>query len=496
MKRISRVLVVGGGTAGFLTALALKRKLPQLDVTVIRSPEIGIIGVGEGSTPLFTQFIHDFLGIPIQEFVRHTQPGLKTGTRFHWGTRSHFYFPFGQFMTLKAEGLPRPVGFYLDHDDVGHAALSAARMDANRVFGFNADKSQLIVTDYAYHIENQRFAAYLEALVRSAGVQIIDGTVEAVHQDDTGITGLDLSDARRMHADLYVDCSGFRSLLLGKTLGEPRVDYSSTLACDRAVVGGWDRPAGEPMLSYTLSETMNAGWCWRIDHPDRIHRGYVYSSSFITDDAAEQELRSKNPLIGPTRIVKFTSGRFVRSWVKNVIAIGNASGFVEPLEATSLSIIATRCVLMVELLKDSDCMLCSAIAHLFNQSSSAIWDAVRDFLSLHYRFNTRLSTPFWVNRQNGTDMGNAQPLVDYVQQVGPSPALIAHFVTLGAVFNSSGYLAILSGLRAPMQYDHQPTAAELKIWQSWCASNANQAQSLATVEQSLSILGAGRQIHA
>jgi tryptophan halogenase len=494
MRPIERVAVVGGGTAGFLAALALKLKLPQLKVCLIRSPEIGIIGVGEGSTPPFTRFIHDFLGIPLQEFIRHTQPGLKTGTRFHWGPRSHFYFPFGLYMAMKVSDLPRAVGYYLDHGNIGHATLAAARMDANRVFGFNANKSLVIDPDYAYHVENERFAGYLEARVRTAGVDIIDGNIESVQQDENGITGLQLADTRQIAAELYIDCSGFRSLLLGKTLGEPRVDYSSTLACDRAVVGGWARPPGVPMLSYTLSDTMDAGWCWRIDHPDRINRGYVYSSAFISDDAAEQELRLKNPGIGPTRIVKFTSGRFDRSWVKNVVAIGNASGFVEPLEATSLAIIASRCQLMVELLQDSGCTLRPAMGALFNQNSAAIWDAVRDFLSLHYRFNTRLSTPFWVNRQNETNMGNAQPLVDYVQQMGPSPALTAAFVAIGAVFNASGYLAILTGLRMPTRYCYQPTALELTIWQNWCRSNLHQVQSLSTVEQALSILGAGRQI--
>ena len=499
MKVISKVVVVGGGTAGFIAALALKMKLPQLRVVVIRSPDIGIIGVGEGSTPPFTHFIHDFLGIPIQEFVRATEPGLKTGTCFLWGARPRFFFPFGHHMDLRAPGTPRAVGYYFNQDDFEHASPASSRMHANRVFGFNAQQTMMISPDYAYHVENERFAAYLESKALAAGVEIINGTIEQVQQDDDGITSLTLADSATadsgsISADLYVDCSGFRSLLLGKTFAEPFISYRSTLACDRAVVGGWARPAGEPMLSYTVSQTMDAGWCWRIDHPQRINRGYVFSSAFVSDQEAEDELRAKNPLIGPTRVVRFVSGRYQRSWVKNVVAIGNASGFVEPLEATSLAILATRSQLLVELLQDSGLEVSAPISALFNQNTSAIWDAVRDFLSLHYRFNNRLSTPFWLDRQANTDIGNAQPLIDYYQKVGPSPAMTNAFVTPVAVFGANSYLAILAGIQAPTSYSYKSTDAENQCWHSFCAANAQAGRSCTTTEQTLQILGAGKRV--
>jgi tryptophan halogenase len=496
MQHITKVVIVGGGSAGFMAALALKLKLPQLNVLVIRSPEIGIIGVGEGSTPPFTQFIHEFLGISVPQFVRATQPGLKTGTCFLWGPRPKFFFPLGIHIAVKPNGLPRPIGYYLDHGDADAGCPASARMQANRPFGFNPKGALLIDNDYAYHIENDRFTAFFESTARSAGVEITDGTIEQVFQDDHGITAVHLSDGRSISGDLYVDCSGFRSLLLGQTLKEPRVEYTSTLACNRAVVGGWSRPPGEPMLSYTLSETMNAGWCWRIDHPDRINRGYVYSSAFISDDEAEKELRAKNPLIGPTRIVKFTSGRFNRCWVKNVVAIGNASGFVEPLEATSLAIIAKRSMLLSELLIDADCMVGPPMHRLFNDNTASIWDAVRDFLSLHYRFNTRINTPFWQHCRADTDLANAKPVVDYYQHAGPSPSMAAAFVSRVAVFGANSYLTILTGQQVPTHYTYRPTAAELGIWHNWCRANAAAAQSAATTEQSLAILAGGRQLSA
>jgi tryptophan halogenase len=282
--------------------------------------------------------------------------------------------------------------------------------------------------------------------------------------------------------------------MLGKALGEPRLEYQSTLACDRAVVGGWDRPAGEPIIGYTISETMDAGWCWQIEHPDRIHRGYVYSSAFISDESAEGELRSKNPRIESTRLVKFTSGRFSRSWVKNVVAIGNASGFVEPLEATSLAIIVSRCQLLVELLSDCDDAIAPSRAGIFNKNTATVWDTVRDFLSLHYRFNTRLDTPFWQDRRANTDLADAQPLYEYYQQVGPSPLVVAGFVDRSAVFDANSYLTILTGLKVPYQNRYTPTVSEEAMWARWCQSNSRTAQSAATVEQSLAIITGGTQI--
>ncbi len=183
------------------------------------------------------------------------------------------------------------------------------------------------------------------------------------------------------------------SLLLGKTLAEPFQSFSPTLFCDRAVVGGWERD-GEIIQPYTVVETMNSGWCWRIDHEHRINRGYVYASSFTSDDEAEREFRAKNPKVGPTRVVHFRTGRYERSWVKNVVAIGNASGFVEPLEATSLGAIGSECALLAETLLDCDFQPNTSQVREFNRAMATNWDNIRRFLAIHYKFNTRLDTPF------------------------------------------------------------------------------------------------------
>lgn len=460
---IRKVVIVGGGSAGFMAALSLKIKIPRLEIVVIRSKEIGIIGVGEGSAIPFTYFIHHFLGISIAEFVQAVKPSWKLGTYFIWGPRKRFLFPFGRTLSGKLEGLSKANGYYCS-SDMENASLSAALMAGDKIFERGSDNRPILHMDFAYHIENESFAEFLESLATRLGVRILTDTVRHVHQNEQGVGGLDLASGHAETADLYVDCSGFGSLLLGKTLGEPFVSYKDTLFCDRAIVGGWPR-TNEPLRPYTIAETMNSGWCWQIEHPHRINRGYVYSSPFITDEEAQRELMDKNPKItGPTRIVHFTSGRYERSWVKNVVAIGNSSGFVEPLEATSLSIIATRCILLAELLLDSDLVAQPVDATIFNSLTARTWDGVRKFLATHYRFNTRLDTPFWRHCREHTDLAGAERIVEWYQQKGPSPYGAAGLVSPQDIFGIDGYLVTLLGQSVPHQSKFQPSEQELRKW--------------------------------
>jgi tryptophan halogenase len=357
-------------------------------------------------------------------------------------------------------------GFYCA-TDMESASLASSFMAQDKMFERSADGRPILHMNFAYHIENESFADFLESLAVRIGVRIISDTIRTVRQDENGIAGLDLASGETQSADLYIDCSGFSSLLLGKTLGEPFVSYDSTLFCDRAVVGGWAR-TDEPLRPYTIAETMNSGWCWQIEHPNRINRGYVYSSAFISDEQAERELRGKNPkLMGPTRVVKFISGRYERSWVKNVVAIGNASGFVEPLEATALAIIATRCMLLTELLTESDMIAKPADANMFNSLTARVWDSVRRFLATHYRFNTRLDTPFWKHCREHTDVAGAEPIVEWYQQMGPSPYAAAGLVDPLDVYGIDGYLTTLLGQSVPHESTFQPTPQE---WSKWNAT--------------------------
>jgi tryptophan halogenase len=337
---IQKIIVLGGGSAGFIAAIALRHRLPHVGVTVIRSRDIGIIGVGEGSTVSVANFLHKDVNVNPGEFFATVRPTFKLGIRFIWGPRPSYFYSFGPGTDRMSPNLPQPIGVYCDQD-MEDCDAYYAMMRLNRCFERAPSGDPIFHTSVSYHFENKNFVTFLETHATKLGVQIIDDTVKEVLQDEAGIRQLVLTSGAVAEADLFVDCSGFVSLLLGKTLGVPFRSFGDALFCDRAVVGGWKRTT-EPIKPYTTSETMSAGWCWQIEHEERINRGYVYSSAFISDNDAEQEFRRANPLVTDTRIVKFVSGIYHDAWVKNVVAIGNSSGFVEPLEATALGMICTH----------------------------------------------------------------------------------------------------------------------------------------------------------
>src|SRR5262249_38091396 len=268
--------------------------------------------------------LHGYLRLEPGEFHRIAQPTWKLGIRFLWGPRPYFDYVLNRQFDLRFPGLPKGPGYYCD--DVPDFGFSSALMTPNRAFPRRPDGLPQITRDPAYHIENEHFVTFLEQYARRLGVEITDDTVVEVKQDERGVAGLVLASGTTATADLYVDSSGFRSVLLGQTLGEPFRSFTSSLFNDRAVVGGWDR-TNEPIKPYTTAETMDAGWCWQIEHENRINRGYVYATAFVSDGEAEREFRRKNPKVSTTRIVPFVTGRYERPWVKNVVAVGNASGF-------------------------------------------------------------------------------------------------------------------------------------------------------------------------
>ena len=459
---VRRVIVLGGGSAGFLTAMTLKRKLPELAVTVIRSKAIGIIGVGEGTTVAIPKHLHGYLGLDQAEFYRHTEPTWKFGIRFIWGRRPFFDYTFGVQTDWKWSNLSKGNGFYCD-DEFTHADVPSALMSHNKAFVRQPNGDPLIGRDFGYHIENEKFVAYLESKLHEFGVTVRDDTVSEVTQADHGVTGLRLASGEAATADLYVDCSGFRSELLGRALGEPFESYKSSLFCDRAVAGSWTRTT-EPVQPYTTSESMACGWCWQIEHLDRIIRGYVYSSDFISDADAETEFRAKCPKVDRTRVAKFTSGRYARPWVGNVVAIGNASGFVEPLEATALAVICDQSRLLTESLTECDRDPTPSLATAYNRIVTREWDTIRYFLGLHYKFNDRYDNEFWRASRDSVDIGRAQQLVDYYRENGPSTYARSTLLVNNDIFGMEGYLCMLVGMKEPYRRTARPTPAEWRIW--------------------------------
>jgi tryptophan halogenase len=464
-ERVKSVCVVGAGSAGFISAVTLKRMLPELDVTVVYSSKLPVIGVGESTTDIFPRFLHHQLQLDRHRFFEEVRPSWKLGVRFEWGAKEvpHFNYGFDQVFSARIPPMRKCGAFYcLDAPvDSGYFWALMDRSQSPLVIAPNGQYN--LLPGGAYHIPNQRFLNYMLGIARELGVRFVDGTIEHVTQDDAGnVASVNLKDGHEICADLFIDCSGFESLLLDKTLGESYVSYSNTLVCDRAVIGSWQRNSA--ILPYTTSQTMNHGWCWRIEFEDIVTRGYVYSSQFCSDDEAIEELKLKNPeLTGDLRAIKFPSGRYENFWVRNVIAIGNASGFVEPLEATALHLIAVQLSAACAALLDSNCQIVPSVQRAINRQFRTMWDDVRDFLAVHYKFNEKLDTPFWLHSRAETGLGGAQALIDLYQEAGPHRLGEAQ-LPRESIFRYEGYLTMLIGQRVPTQFRSELNDRDRQDW--------------------------------
>lgn len=487
---ISDVLVCGSGSAGLMVALALKKKAPQLRVRIVRDPGIGVIGVGEGTTMNFPNLIFDYIGIRKKDFYRMAEPSWKLGIRFKWGPRGKFDFTFSPQLDARRVGLPRPNGYYCD-DEFSAVDLPSALMDEGKVFPRQENGCPNIQPWHGFHIENDKLVETLEKFAVAWGIEIIDGRVTGTERGEHGIKAVCLEDGRKLEADFFVDSSGFRSELLGKTLAEPFVSFDKTLFCDRAVVGGWDR-TNEPILPYTTAEEMSTGWCWQIEHEHHINRGYVYCSDMISDDEAEAEFRRLNPkLRDKTRIVKFSSGCYRRGWVENVVALGNSFGFVEPLEATALSNVVSQIQMLVEMLLQCGMDPTPGVRSMYNDASYQNWLEIRDFLGLHYQLNTSLDTPFWKRCREETDLSGLQKLLDFYEENGPTGLCRYRIGTTSNAFSKEGafglegHLVMLVGQKAPYRNRSQPTQEELAIWERGQQQNIAAAKAGMTIEEAM-----------
>jgi tryptophan 7-halogenase len=485
---INKVLVFGAGTAGLMAALALKRKIPQLQVQVVRSPDIGVIGVGESTTPQFTQFLFEYLGIKRKTFYELARPTWKTGIHFIWGPRKCFEFTFDFQLDAQLKGLSRPSGFYCD-EEFNNVTLKAALMSQAKAFSLqpNGGGPDIDGTT-ALHLFNPQLVKTLETIAVERGITFIDARVTSTIPSEQGVQAIVLEDGRHLEADFFVDASGFRSELLSKALQTPFVSYDSSLFTDRAIVGSWDR-TDDFIYPYTIAETMDAGWCWQIDHEHAINRGYVYSSRFMTDDMAREEFLRKNPKAKTwDHVVKFRSGRYREGWVGNVFAIGNSCGFVEPLEATALMVASSQIQTMVTILIDSQLDPQPRMKALYNTTFAELWDNIRDFLAIHYRFNTRLKNDFWTTCCNEVDVSAIQPLLDFYEENGPS-RLARHLLnsTTGGKtqFGIEGFLVMLVGQKVPYRATQPISESEHALFRRNCEENRARATSGLTVAEAL-----------
>ncbi len=466
------VCILGGGTAGYLTALALRKAHPYLDVTVLASSRVPTIGVGEATTPLMPQFLHIDLGLDIQDFFEAVQPTLKLGIRFAWGQddAGTFNYPFGPVHVLDAA---------VHHGNIRACSLQAMMMNAGALplWTSPGDFRSHLGTEVAYHLDNQRFVRYLEHQAASAGVAHIDAMIVDVERaaDGETVETLIAEDRRRFAFDLYIDCSGFRSMLMEHALGSPFVSYAPSLFADSAVVAAV--PRSGPILPYTTAEAMDAGWCWNTPQADADHRGYVFASAFLDPDDAIAEMRHKNPGMGEPRVLRFRSGRHAHFWKGNVVAMGNAYGFVEPLESTALHMLIRQIGLLVRAfpLRLNE----RSLPVILNRQVNAYWDYLGWFLALHYKFNRLRSTPFWNACRADVDVSRHGELLEAFRERGPlsyDRSLSGAFDYPDPLWGAEGVDLILMGQHVPCTLPRplRPHSAWIQ-WHNLCRSAVSTA---------------------
>ena len=402
---IERIVIVGGGTAGWMAAAALSRLRAGRDVaiTLVESEDIGTVGVGEATIPPFLDF-NRLLEIDEAEMLAATQGSFKLGIQFvNWGKLGDSYIhPFGNYgyqfggisfhhlwHHYRSMGDPRPIQVFNLETMAAHFGRFARTADYRQ--------DDLPPVNHAYHIDAHRYARYLRAYAEKRGVVRREGKVADVSLDgESGyVSGLTMQNGDVIAGDLFVDCTGFRGLLIEQALKTGYDDWSNYLPCDRAVALPCLREDGSDPLPYTRATAHSAGWQWQVPLQHRNGNGHVYCSSFMSDDEA-LDILTRNIAGKPgadPNFLRFTAGRRKKFWNRNVIALGLAGGFMEPLESTSIHLIYTGINKLIALLSLDG--ITQAQEDAFNRLTTKEYERIRDFLILHYKATTRDDSAFW-----------------------------------------------------------------------------------------------------
>jgi tryptophan 7-halogenase len=454
-RSIRSIIIVGGGSAGWMTAAALSNALGRdCKIILIESEDIGTVGVGEATIPPLKTF-NKSLGIDENDFVKLTKGSFKLGIEFvDWAKLGHRYFhPFG--------GFGRPFDMVNLHqfwqrayekgqanslDDYSMAwTLARQGKFAPPVL----DQSKVLSTyEYAYHFDAALYAAYLRKYSEGKGVERLEGKVVSVKQTSSSgfIEDVTLEDGRTVLADLFLDCSGFSGLLIEGALQTGYEEWTHWLPCDRAMAVPC-APASD-FTPYTRATARTGGWQWRIPLQHRTGNGYVYASAHISDDEAVETLLANldGEQLADPRSLRFTTGRRKKSWNKNVVAIGLSSGFMEPLESTSLHLIQANISKLLAFFPDRD--FDPLVAEEFNRLCAEEAERIRDFLILHYRLTRRNDSSLWRYTANMGIPDTLQYKIDHFRRFG---RLVARENDL---FGPSSWLAVHVGqLNMPERQD-------------------------------------------
>jgi len=461
---IRRVLIVGGGTAGWMAAAALTQIMRNgvTEVVLIESEEIGTVGVGEATIPPITSF-NGLLGIDEADFVRSTQATFKLGIQFeNWGQLGEAYMhPFGEF------------GVDMDGVKFHHHWLRAVRAgETSSLWDYSLatqaagrgrfvrpredDRSVVASLRHAYHFDAGLYAAYLRHYSEARGVRRREGRVAEVvlRGEDGFIEAVKMADGEVITADLFIDCSGFRGLLIEEALGAGYEEWTHWLPCDRALAV--PTQSNGPPTPYTRAIAGSSGWRWKIPLQHRTGNGHVYSSAHISDDDARAELIAglDAPMLAEPRPLRFTTGRRRRQWVKNCVSLGLSSGFLEPLESTSIHLIQSGISRLMGLFPDRN--FDPNMIDAYNRMSQTQFEQIRDFIILHYKATARDDTPFW---RQVRDMSVPESLARKLDLFRSSGRLFRHEDEL---FSEASWIAVLLG-QGVMPAVHDPMADGLEI---------------------------------
>ncbi len=465
-NRIERVVIVGGGTAGWMTAAAMSRFFNdgRRTITLIESEAIGTVGVGEATIPPIRNF-NAMLDIPENEFLHATRGTYKLGIEFvNWGRKGDRYFhPFGSygqdfhgiqfhhlFLREHARGMPP--------GEVGEFSMSTMAARAGR-FARPAAGARSLVSQiaYAYQFDAGLYASYLRTLAERQQVQRKEGRITAVQRDgETGdVTSVQLEDGSLIEGELFIDCSGFRGLLIEDTLETGFEDWTHWLPCDRAAAMPCSH-ASQALRPYTTATAMPAGWRWQIPLQHRMGNGYVFSSAHLDEDQACEAIKASaegTPLAEP-RILRFRPGRRAQSWSHNVIGVGLASGFLEPLESTSIYLAQMAITYLIELFPQ-DGRIDPRDRDEFNRLVDMEYDRVRDFLILHYHATTRDDSEFWNHVRTMTVPGSLADKLELWRRAGRIEKYS------DGLFYDASWIAVYIGQGLlPERYDPRPALGD------------------------------------
>ena len=446
-KRLKNILIVGGGTAGWMTAAAFAKALipAGYQVQLVESEEIGTVGVGEATIPTIKAF-NALLGFDEFEFLKRTMGTYKLGIEFiDWGKKNNSYIhPFGNI------GVPHgPLSFYHywlkyhlqgKSQDIGDYCLSVQAARNNKFIPpVNKPGTLLHQINYAYHFDATLYAKYLREYAEAGGVKRTEGMVSSVklREDNGYIEGVQLKSGEFLEADFFIDCTGFKALLIENALNTGYEDWSNFLVCDSAVAV--QSVSVESPRPYTRSIAHESGWQWNIPLQHRVGNGHVYSSRYINDDDARATLLNniQGELVNQPRIIRFKTGMRKKIWNKNCVAMGLSGGFLEPLESTSIYLIQSAIAKLVSIFPSGD--FNADDVDQYNQMMRDDYHYTRDFIILHYKVSERNDSPFWRYCQKMEIPESLQKKIDLYRNSGRI------FLKHSNIFREESWVSVMQG---------------------------------------------------